>query len=120
MIQVSHHGREVLIDSDSVTLEYDVREAFELDGRVIVLLDPNAYLQDSSYGKERRRGDSALRNLRALSTTGDLLWEAEFPEGADYYYKIVDRHPLTALSFSSFRCVIDHVTGRILSKEFCK
>lgn len=120
MIQVSHCGREVLINGNSVKLEYDVREAFELDGQVIVLLDPNAYLQDSSYSKERRRGDNALKNLRALSTTGDLLWAAEFPEAADYYYKIVDRYPLTALSFSSFRCVIDRVTGRILSKEFCK
>jgi hypothetical protein len=120
MIKVSHRGNEVLINGNGVKLEYDVREAFELDGQVIVLLDPNAYLQDPGYGKERRRGDSALRNLRALSTAGHLLWEAEFHEAADYYYKIVDRYPLTALSFSSFRCVIDSATGRILSKEFCK
>lgn len=120
MTQVSHTGREVLIDGKLVQLEYEVREAFELDGKIIVLLDPNAYLQDPSYGKERRRGHDALQNLRALSVLGESLWEAEFPEAADYYYKIVDVHPLTALSFSSYRCVIDGATGRIVRKEFCK
>jgi len=120
MTQVSHRGRELLIDGESIELEYVVLDAFELDGRVIVLLDPEAYLQDPDYGKERRRGDGALRNLCAMSMSGELLWEAEFPEAADYYYKIVGRHPLTALSFSSFRCVIDASTGRIARKDFYK
>jgi hypothetical protein len=120
MIRVSHSGREVIIGTRRMTLEYELREAFEVDGRIIVLLDPNAYLQDPSYEKERRRGLNPLRNLRALSESGELLWEAEFPEAADYYYKVVDRHPLTALSFSSYRCVIDGATGRIVRKEFFK
>jgi hypothetical protein len=120
MIQVSHRGRELRIDGTSVEFEYDLLDAFELNGRVIVLLDPNTYLQDPGYGKERRRGNDPLRNLRAVSMSGDLLWEAEFPEAVDYYYKIVDRNPLTALSFSSFRCAIDAATGVITRKEFYK
>jgi hypothetical protein len=120
MTQVSCQGRELFIDGRSIELEYAVRDAFELDGRIIVLLDPDAYLKDPAYGKERRRGDGALRNLRALSMSGQPLWEARFPEAADYYYKVVERRPLTVLSFSSFRCVIDTVTGQIISKEFCK
>jgi hypothetical protein len=120
MTQVSHRGRELIIGDKRIELEYSVQDAFELDGRIIVLLDPDAYLQDPGYGKERRRGEGALRNLRALSLSGEPLWEAEFPEAADYYYRIVERRPLTALSFSSFRCEIDAASGRIVRREFCK
>jgi len=120
MTQVSRRSRELLIDDKPIELEYRVLDAFELNGKAIVLLDPDAYLQDPGYGKERRRGDGALRNLRAMSLSGELLWEAELPEAADYYYRIVDRHPLTALSFSSYRCQIDVATGRIVHKEFYK
>lgn len=97
-----------------------VREEFELDGRMIVLLDPDDYLRDPDYSKERRRGENALRNLRAYSPSGELLWEAEFPEPVDYYYKIVSRAPLVALSFSSYRCRIDPESGRIEEAEFLK
>lgn len=120
MTRVSHRGRELHIDGHCTEFEYDLIDAFESDGRIIVLLDPNAYLRDPGYGKERRRGQDPFRNLRAISMSGDLLWKAEFPEAADYYYKIVDRNPLTALSFSSYRCVIDTATGRIVRKEFFK
>lgn len=120
MTKVSHRGRELIADGQVLQMEYPIREAFESGGRLIVLLDPDAYLQDPGYPKERRRGDDALRNLRAFSLDGKRLWEAEFPEPADYYYKVVDRAPLTALSFSSYRCVIDPQSGRILARQFCK
>jgi hypothetical protein len=87
---------------------------------IIVLLDPNTYLNDPSYDKDRRRGKNPLRNLFALAIDGQLLWEAEFPEKVDYYYSVSSKAPLTALSFSSFRCEIDLVTGRIVRKEFLK
>lgn len=113
-------ARTVRVGGASITVEYPVRDAFELDDAVIVLLDPHEYLQDPAYPRERRRGEDALRNLRAYSRAGDLLWEAEFPEPADYYYQIVSRSPLVALSFSSYRCRLDPATGRILEAVFVK
>jgi hypothetical protein len=62
----------------------------------------------------------AVRNLRAYSPSGVELWEAEMPEQADYYYKIVSTDPIEADSFSSFRCRIDPRTGGITSKRFMK
>jgi hypothetical protein len=105
---------------DAFPTDYSAREVFDLDDRVIVLLDPDEYLADPDYPKERRRGKDPLRNLRAYSKSGNLLWEAEFPEPADYYYKIVSRTPLVALSFSSYRCQIDPETGCILEAQFVK
>lgn len=116
-MNISIRGREVVVDGKALPMEYAVREAFVLSGSVIVLLDPDAYMQDPAYPKERRRGVNPLRNLRAYAPSGELLWEAEFPEPADYYYKVVERHPLTVLSFSSFRCRIDPATGRIAGQE---
>ena len=116
-MNVSSHDRVVVVDGAELCMEYPVREAFALGDRVIVLLDPDGYLKDPSYPRERRRGVDPLRNLRAYTPAGELLWEAEFPEAADYYYRIVERDPLAALSFSSFRCRIDSATGRIVEAE---
>ncbi len=116
MNAVRFQGNLLFVGNASLPMPYAVRDAFLLEGMIIVLLDPNAYLRDPSYGKNRRRGDRPLRNLLALSTEGKLLWEAEFPERADYYYRVSSRSPLTVLSFSSFRCEIDPQTGRILKR----
>lgn len=120
MMHISHAGRAVTVDGETWVTEYPVKEAFALAKAVCVLLDPDAYLSDASYSRERRRGNGALRNLRAYSPTGELLWEAEFPEAADYYYRVVSREPLTVLSFSSYRCRIDPESGRIVEAEFMK
>jgi hypothetical protein len=120
MMHISHAGCAVTVDGVTWATEYPVKEAFTLAKAVCVLLEPDAYLSDTGYSKERRRGNGALRNLRAYSPTGDLLWEAEFPEPADYYYRIVSREPLVALSFSSYRCRIDPGSGRIVESEFMK
>lgn len=103
-----------------IATEYPIADAFELDGRWIVLLDAEAYLQDPGYSLDRRRGVEPLRNLRAYANGGRILWEAEFPTPADYYYRIVGRDPLIAQSFSGYRCRIDPVTGRIIAAEFTK
>jgi hypothetical protein len=120
MSETTRPSRWVQVGSGAFPADYSAREVFELDERVIVLLDPDDYLADPDYPKERRRGQNSLRNLRAYSMSGQLLWEAEFPEPADYYYKIVSRTPLVALSFSSYRCQIDPETGRILEAQFVK
>jgi hypothetical protein len=120
MNHITHSGRSVTVDGVTWATEYPVKEAFALAEAVCVLLEPDAYLSDTGYSKERRRGNGALRNLRAYSPTGELLWEAEFPEQADYYYQVVSREPLVALSFSSYRCRIDPGSGRIVDAEFMK
>ncbi len=120
MNELPCEGRDVIVGERRLPMQYAVRQAFELDGRIIVLFDPDDYLKDPAYPRERRRGQDALRNLRAYSRDGELLWQAEFPEPADYYYRIVRRSPLTVLSFSSYRCRIDPTDGRIAEKEFYK
>lgn len=117
---VTHSAGVVFIGGKPIRMDYAIRDAFWVDSRVIVLLDPNAILADPTYGKDRRRGNDAIRNLRALSGDGAMLWQAELPESADYYYRIENRNPLIVLSFSSYRCEIDQQTGHIIGKQFLK
>ena len=117
---IEHAGNELVIDGVALQTEFPIQSAVELDQRVIVLLAPDSYLGDTSYGEDRRRGSNPIRNLRAYSRSGELLWEADFPEPADYYYRLVSCHPLVALSFSSYECEIDPGTGKIVSRKFVK
>ena len=117
---IEHAGKKLVIDGESLMTEFPIQSAVELGQRVIVLLDPDSYLGDPTYGKDRRRGGNPVRNLRAYSRSAELLWEADFPEPADYYYRLVSSDPLLALSFSSYECEIDLDTGKIVSRRFFK
>ncbi len=117
---VSHDGDIVKIDGKSVRMEYMVRDAFWADSRAIVLLDPDAFLDDPAYGVARRQSRNPVQNLRAYSPSGELLWQAEQPETDDHYYRIESRQPLVALSFSAYRCDLDLANGRILAKHHLK
>jgi hypothetical protein len=117
---IEHAGNQLVIDGESLMTGFPIQCAVELGARIIVLLDPDSYLGDPTYGKDRRRGSNPVRNLRAYSRSGQLLWEADFPEPADYYYRLVSSVPLVALSFSSYECAIDPETGRLISKKFLK
>lgn len=120
MTNVQFEGRRLTVDSHVIELSMDILDAFELDGRVIVLGDPDSYLLDPQYRGRPDADIPAFRNLMAYSLDGTLLWEAEFPQDVDYYYEIVSRQPLVAASFSSFVCRIDPATGKIVSAEFVK
>jgi len=117
---VSYDGDVVKIDGKPVRMEYMVRDAFWADGRAVVLLDPNAFLDDIAYSKARRRPRDPIQNLRAYAPSGQMLWQAEQPQLDDHYYRIESRQPLVALSFSAFRCDLDLSNGRILKKEKLK
>ncbi|MGH8250193.1 MAG: hypothetical protein ACREVI_05775 [Steroidobacteraceae bacterium] len=117
---VTHDGDIVRIDGKPTRMDFMVRDAFWADGRAIVLLDPNAYLDDLAYGEARRRARDPVQNLRAYAPSGELLWQAEQPEVDDHYYIIESHQPLVALSFSAFRCDIDLHSGRILGKKSLK
>lgn len=119
-LDVTFQGNRVATRQGEFELEYPIREAFECEGRVVVLLEPDAMLADPAYTPQRRRGEGALPNLLAYSPAGERLWAASFPEPADYYYRVVSRQPLVVLSFSSWRCWIDLADGSIVRKEWLK
>lgn len=112
---VTFDGDIVRIDGKPVRMEFMVRDAFWSAGRAVVLLDPDAFLDDPVWGGARRKARGPVRNLRAYAPSGELLWEAEQPETDDHYYMIEARDPLVALSFSAYRCDLDLATGRILA-----
>src|SRR5262245_56332075 len=115
---VSHDGDILKIDGKPVRMEHMVRDAFWAEGRAIVLLDPDAFLDEP--GGARRRSREPVKNLRAYAPSGELLWEAEQPEADDHFYMIESREPLVALSFSAYRCDLDLGSGRILRKQKLK
>jgi hypothetical protein len=110
----------VIVNGRSIDIGLSVLDA-QASGRIVlVLVDPDSYLMDPDYRKRRRSGLAAIRNLRAFSANGTRLWEAELPEEADYYYRIVGVDPIEADSFSGFRCRIDSKTGGIVCSQFMK
>ena len=119
-MSISFEKSELRIGERVIVTPWPVMEAFDDGERVIVLLNPDAYLTDPAYKIQRRSGMPANRNLLAYSYDGDLLWEAHFPSDVDYYYRISSRQPLRVNSFSSFRCEIDPTTGKIIKKDFFK
>jgi hypothetical protein len=112
MTKISFDGNELTLGDCRVVLAYPVKDAFELDGKVIVLLDP-----DANLGR-----DGQFANLMALSPAGEHLWTAQLPtdKPADVYYRIISRQPLLADSFCSYECELDPQSGRIISKKFFK
>jgi hypothetical protein len=117
---ISFQGKSLEIDGNAIAMPWPVLDALEQGDKVFVLFDPDSYLLDPNYKKMRKQGAPAIRNLIALTKTGVILWEAEMPDPADYYYRIESRKPLVALSFSSYRCEIDLQSGRITGKQFLK
>jgi hypothetical protein len=109
---ISVSGRTLHIDGQSFNLEFPISEAFELNGVVIVLFNPDAYTE--KFGQ--------FQNLIALKETGELLWKAELPTttSGDRYYKIARRLPLVAYSIYSYECEIDPATGKIKAQTFLK
>jgi hypothetical protein len=119
-VTVSFTGKNVAVNGRTIEMALPVRSAAEYGEKVFVLLDPNSYLTDRGYKLLHPRGTAAVRNLLALSNTGEILWEGEFPQSADYYYSLKSLAPLIAYSFSSYSCEIDSNSGRIIRKEFFK
>ncbi|MBJ7277292.1 MULTISPECIES: hypothetical protein [Marinobacter] len=110
MTSISFSGSIINIDGKSVQLSHDIVEAYELYGVIVVLLDP-----DSDMGTVAQ-----FRNLIGLKMNGHMLWEAELPTNkkSDVYWKISQKNPLKACSFSSFECEIDSNNGKIIKKIF--
>lgn len=119
-MSIAFHNKDLVIDGTTYLMPWQILDIAEHENKVFVLFDPDEYLLDPNYKKMRRQGAPAIRNFIALNRSGSQLWEAEFPENVDYYYKIVSDKPLIANSFSSYRCEIDINTGKIIKREFYK
>lgn len=104
----------------SIKTEWPIKFAVDDGSLIVILLDPDSYILDPEYKQNRRRGVLPIRNLVAYSYSGDLLWSADFPDEIDYYYRIDSVSPLVAYSFSSYRCEIDKINGKIIRSEFFK
>jgi hypothetical protein len=115
-MSIAFSGSNLDINGHSVELPWPVRQAMEHQDKIFVLLDPDAYLTSPAYSKE----EPALRNLWAFDMAGSKIWEAEFPETSDYYYRLTSADPLMVNSFSSHICTIDSGTGAVLQAQFVK
>jgi hypothetical protein len=115
---VAYDGDIVRIDGKPLRMEFMVRDAFWSGGQAVVLLDPDAFLDEP--GGARKAPRDPVHNLRAYAPSGELKWEAEQPEVQDHYYMVESRNPLVALSFSAYRCDLDLASGRILAKTKLK
>lgn len=120
MTEFEIQGNIVVVNGNTISVGSPILDAQAGPGMVLVLINPDSYLKDPDYRRKRRAGLDAVRNLQAFSLSGVKLWDAEMPEDADYYYKIVNTDPIEVDSFSSFRCRIDSRTGKIISKRFMK
>ena len=115
-MSIAFAGSSLDIDGQSVELPWPVLQVMEHKDKIFVLLDPDTYLTESG----RKKDAPALRNLWAFDTTGRKIWEAEFPEASDYYYRLTSADPLIANSFSSHICTIDSGNGALLQAQFVK
>ena len=119
-MSIEVNGNALTIDGIKVQFDWPVLAVAEGHGKVFAILDPDAYLADANYKASVRSGGQAIRNLIGLSRDGKRLWEAEFPEARDYYYRFNSSTPLRVNSFSSYQCEIDPENGKIVSKMFLK
>lgn len=112
MTNVTYSGATINVNGKIIALPYSVLDAYEDNGIIVILIDPDAYI-----GKEKN-----FKNLIAYSNLGKKLWEAEFPQvyKPDYYWKISNHAPLIARSFSSYECEINMITGKIIKTDFYK
>lgn len=109
---ITFSGKTISIGGKSFEVEHPVADAFELEGRIIVLFNPDAYTE--KFGQ--------FPNLVALRPTGERLWTAELPttRSGDRYYKVASRTPLVVYSVYSEECEIEPATGRIKARRFYK
>jgi hypothetical protein len=120
MTGVEIKDNAVVVNGNTIDVGSRILDAQATASIVLILIDPDSYLEDPEYRCKRRSGLPAIRNLQAFSLRGERLWDAEMPEEADYYHTIVNADPIEVDSFSSFRCQIDPRTGKIAAKRFMK
>jgi len=101
-----------MVDGRSWHVEYPILQAFPVGEKIVVLYDPDAFLE--KFGQ--------FPNLVAFNPEGKKLWVAQLPtnESGYCYWRIYLKDGLMADSFKSFSCSIDEASGKIQSKVFYK
>jgi hypothetical protein len=113
MIIFSYSEKTLNINGRLVMFEFPIKEAFEIDDRLIVFLDPDSNLKRKVQ----------FNNVIGFDAAGNQVWIADLPtpDPVDVYYKLVAENPLKLYSFCSFgECLVDPKTGKILSKPYYK
>lgn len=76
MTNVHFEGRRLTVGSRVIELSMDILDAFELDGRVIVLGDPDSYLLDPQY-RDRQDRVGGVRQVAFVMSPIELARWAE-------------------------------------------
>jgi hypothetical protein len=82
---LSYSDSILMVDGHTLETPWIIKEAFELEGRIIVLM--NTFSDQATIREVERTRNG--RNLVCYSADLALLWKAEFPNGSnfqDYYY----------------------------------
>lgn len=97
--------RQLIVNGHVVPTTYPVREAVVARQLLVVLFDPDS----------DPRGYGTFPNLVAVDTDGEPRWTAALPTNStgDCFVTIKSAEPLVALSWSSYECTIDPLTGAI-------
>lgn len=119
-MKINFYGSILVVDNHNIPLAWNILNAIEYGERIVVLLDPDSYILDPQYKENRRQGMLPIKNLISINKYGDLLWEADFPNEVDYYYRVISFSPFLVNSFSSYRCEIDLNDGHIVKMDFFK
>ena len=113
MSRVEYSGNVVQMNGESVTFEHDVKDAFEYENLIIVLLNPPTDVDNR-------------RNVHAISPTCERAWRIETPTtkdvtGAVVYTSVyIDDGSLIARTWGGDEYTVDPETGKIDYRRFVK
>jgi hypothetical protein len=111
-LELSFDGKRVSVGAQEWEVEYLIQDAIIIDGKVLVLYDPDA--RPNRYGQ--------FRNLVAFNLKGEKIWTAEHPTNgtADVYIEIVKKEPFTVWNFACYNCTINPANGKLVEAIFTK
>lgn len=113
MKEIFYRDNNLEINNSYVSFEFPIKAACSIDEYVIVLLDPDSNL--CKWGQ--------FPNIFGVSLEGKILWKSELPTtdtGDSYLSMRIEDNKLKSYAWSSYICIIDYKTGKILSKVFTK
>jgi len=104
--------KSLQIDESPLEFEFPISEIVFLKNVFCILFEPGS--DNRNWGQ--------FHNLYGININGKIIWKADLPSTKpDCYWKIkLIGENLRAYSFSSYDCIIDPITGKILSSEFYK
>jgi hypothetical protein len=113
MIDFDIQGKSLNLGTTKIDFEYPIEKVIFYKGIYLVLLSPDSHKQ--KWGQ--------FPNLFSLSPDEGILWKAELPTtntGDSYHSLDIINDKITAYSWCSYECIIDHNTGKIIEKVFTK